>query len=346
MCDSQATSSAKNPSSTAWKDLPRRVLTISIGVPLIALQMRYYITSWLFFQGAHLLCLIEWRNLTPSISVQSKKSDGAARNTRRSTRQKLSSILFGEQWLSLSVSERLQFYVFSFFSLALTVLPTSLVAIALMFACITLRMILFIPNLHSVSQSACTIQNIQHYQFGLVYISVGYHYILQICRYGGPIHIGYLLFVVWMSDTGALILGRLVKKKSNNDQDENTENQIRGFFLSFLKSISPGKTIPGLVGALITGPISAVVYPIDLSRNNSENLRSLHLNHSVHLKIALGLVLASAGIVGDLAESSVKRMSGKKDSGGLLPGHGGVVDRFDSLFTAGIVYYYLLLEKC
>eukprot|EP00956_Cyclotella_meneghiniana_P043726 scaffold284751_cov89-Cyclotella_meneghiniana.AAC.1 len=157
---------------------------------------------------------------------------------------------------------------------------------------------------------------------------------LQIRQKGGPRDIGCLLFVVWMSDTGALIFGRLMKTSNKEITHQKSQH---GVFLSFLKSISPGKTIPGLIGAVITGPISAILYPIDLSNNTT-----IFSNPLLH-KIYLGLALSVVGIIGDLAESSVKRMSGKKDSGGLLPGHGGVVDRFDSLFTAGIVYYYWVL---
>jgi phosphatidate cytidylyltransferase len=66
-------------------------------------------------------------------------------------------------------------------------------------------------------------------------------------------------------------------------------------------------------------------------------------NHPMIQQLILGLLLSMAGIVGDLAESSVKRLSMKKDSGKLLPGHGGVVDRFDSLFVSAVVYYYWML---
>ena len=78
-------------------------------------------------------------------------------------------------------------------------------------------------------------QSTQHYQFGLVYISVGFHFLLQICQEGGPIHIGYLLFIVWMSDTGALILGRLMRKKTGATT-ESMEIQQQWLFQSFLKS--------------------------------------------------------------------------------------------------------------
>ncbi|EED90179.1 phosphatidate cytidylyltransferase, partial [Thalassiosira pseudonana CCMP1335] len=147
-----------------------------------------------------------------------------------------------------------------------------------------------------------------------LYLSLGFHYLLQICSAGGPIHIGNLLFIVWMSDTGALIFGRMSKEKQSTSL---------GAFLSFLKSISPGKTLPGLVGALIT-------VCIDDSSTSTAINQLMH--NPIVQKMILGLLLSLSGITGDLAESSVKRISKKKNSGGLLPGHGGVVDRFDSLF--------------
>lgn len=94
-------------------------------------------------------------------------------------------------------------------------------------------------------------------------------------------------------------------------------------------AVSPGKTIEGVVGGLV----AAVVLGLAVGR-----LLGLRL----WVGALLGGAVALAGLVGDLSESKLKRWAGVKDSGRLLPGHGGVLDRFDSLLLGGPVAYYLL----
>jgi phosphatidate cytidylyltransferase len=96
--------------------------------------------------------------------------------------------------------------------------------------------------------------------------------------------------------------------------------------------ISPGKTIEGGLGALVGGALAAVVV-------RQIGLPSLPLSGA----IALGLGVTVLGTLGDLFESLLKRWAGVKDSGALFPGHGGMLDRLDSLlFGAPVLYYYLL----
>jgi len=95
--------------------------------------------------------------------------------------------------------------------------------------------------------------------------------------------------------------------------------------------ISPNKTYEGALGGLVGGVVAALLYNYYLSMG----LASPRL-------IILALILGVVGITGDLAESLIKRASGVKDSGSLIPGHGGVMDRIDSLvFTVPLLYYYL-----
>ena len=115
-----------------------------------------------------------------------------------------------------------------------------------------------------------------------------------------------MLLIVWAADTGAYFAGRTFGKRK------------------LAPHISPGKTIAGLFGGLITAPLVALL--------------AVHLMPIAGIEpailIPLVLVTALVSVGGDLLISLHKRTSGHKDSGKLLPGHGGILDRVDSLLAA------------
>ncbi len=96
--------------------------------------------------------------------------------------------------------------------------------------------------------------------------------------------------------------------------------------------ISPNKTVEGAIGGLVAAVVAAVVMAM-----------LLRLQVSWFFLVPAAILLTGVGVVGDLTESIVKRATGTKDSGTLLGGHGGVLDRVDSLLFAAPVLYYLLL---
>lgn len=117
---------------------------------------------------------------------------------------------------------------------------------------------------------------------------------------------------VWAFDTGAYLAGRTIGGP--------------GFFTN----ISPRKTWAGVIGGLVAVIAVAAFLAWGLGRAPSEGL-------------LIGAVIAVAAQAGDLAESMLKRAAGAKDSGTLFPGHGGVLDRVDSLLFAGpAVYLYVI----
>ncbi len=122
-----------------------------------------------------------------------------------------------------------------------------------------------------------------------------------------------LVLTVWSFDTFAYLSGRTFKKGR------------------FLNHISPNKTWSGVIG----GTVAAIIVAGALSWAAGQWLPS---------GLLMGLVVAIAGQSGDVAESMLKRTAGAKDSGTLIPGHGGILDRVDSfLFAAPVVYGYLLI---
>ena len=111
-----------------------------------------------------------------------------------------------------------------------------------------------------------------------------------------------------------------------------------GYFLGKhrgITKVSPNKSVEGYIGGFATGVVFAVLYGLVVSKiaGDSVNLLSLAL---------CGLFGALATEVGDLAFSFIKRQYGVKDFGHLLPGHGGMLDRFDSMIFCGPVVLFIV----
>lgn len=121
----------------------------------------------------------------------------------------------------------------------------------------------------------------------------------------------YVFLLVWCADSGAYFVGRKFGKRKMSP------------------NVSPNKSVEGLMGGLATG--LAVVIGISLFKLEYTGMQLV-------LFVLLSLVTILASVLGDLFESMLKRRAGVKDSGTILPGHGGVLDRIDSLLSATPIF--------
>jgi phosphatidate cytidylyltransferase len=172
-------------------------------------------------------------------------------------------------------------------------------------------MALFITWYASGSALEDSLSQVAYSLLGVVYVSglMSYFILLRGMDYGNHI-LFYLFMVIWSGDIAAYYVGKNIGKTP------------------LAPKISPGKTLEGsgagLVGS-VAGGIAAKYLFFD----------TLPLSHC----LIMALLCGTMGQIGDLAESLFKRRAGVKDSGSLIPGHGGVLDRLDSLMFAGPTFY-------
>jgi len=144
-----------------------------------------------------------------------------------------------------------------------------------------------------------------------VYIGTAFYVLIE-SRMLGLNYLLFILFVIWATDSGAYFVGKSLGKRK------------------LWPEISPNKTIGGALGGIVTaivvGAIFHAIYPFDLSW--------------VSL-ILVVVIISLVGQVGDLVASAVKRHFNVKDSGKLFPGHGGILDRLDSLMFVLIVLHII-----
>lgn len=148
---------------------------------------------------------------------------------------------------------------------------------------------------------------------GLIYIPLFLSYLIMIRNdTDGIVWIYFLLIIVFAGDVGALYVGSFLGKNK------------------LCPAVSPGKTIEGSVGGLITNlGVGAAFKFIFLSQ------------YPWGLSLLFFVSVGIAGQIGDLFESELKRSAGMKDSGGILPGHGGILDRIDALlFAAPVAWFF------
>ncbi|WP_066288941.1 phosphatidate cytidylyltransferase [Bacillus sp. FJAT-29937] len=147
----------------------------------------------------------------------------------------------------------------------------------------------------------------------VLYVGIGFYFFIE-TRESGLVYIFYSLFIIWATDSGAYFIGRAIGKNK------------------LWPEISPNKTIEGSIGGVVCALIVAALFILFSDINAS----------FLQLSI-ITIVLSIFGQIGDLVESALKRHYDVKDSGNIMPGHGGILDRFDSLLFVWPLLHFIYL---
>jgi len=147
--------------------------------------------------------------------------------------------------------------------------------------------------------------------FSALYAGLGFHYLIEVRSLGnGLVMLFFILFAIWATDTGGYFAGSAFGKRKLWPQ------------------ISPKKTVEGAIGGIVNAMLVSIIYQLFFTAYES-----------MEKAIIAALVIGVFSQLGDLVESALKRHYGAKDSGAILPGHGGILDRCDSwLFVLPVLH--------
>lgn len=177
---------------------------------------------------------------------------------------------------------------------------------------ILLLFVLIILTSTVLSKNKFTFENAGFLLLSVIYLGFGFFYFIEIREYG-LIYIFLPLFVIWATDSGAYFIGRAIGKRK------------------LWPEISPNKTIEGAVGGILCAMVVALGFKSFIT-----------IDVSLFEIMIISFLLAIFGQIGDLVESAFKRYYNVKDSGNIMPGHGGVLDRLDSLIFVFPILHLLL----
>ncbi|MEH7353118.1 phosphatidate cytidylyltransferase [Neobacillus drentensis] len=150
-----------------------------------------------------------------------------------------------------------------------------------------------------ITKNRFTFEDVSFSILSSLYVGIGFYFFFETRVDGGLVYILYSLFMVWATDSGAYFIGKALGKRK------------------LWPEISPNKTVEGFLGGVVCAVIIALLFVLFTDIKGSI--------------IGITVVLSVFGQIGDLVQSAFKRHFNVKDSGKILPGHGGILDRFDSL---------------
>ena len=171
-----------------------------------------------------------------------------------------------------------------------------------------------------------TLEKVSYTLLGIIYVSVFFSQIINLYFLGAVFPL-ILQVLVWVSDTSAGIVGVAIGRK---------------FFKNGFTEISPKKSVEGALGSIVfTGLAFMLIVVLYIEKINGAT------GGEVFLSFIIGAIISVVAQIGDLIESLFKRECGVKDSGTILMGHGGVLDRFDSMilvlpFVTMVLYFFHL----
>lgn len=166
-----------------------------------------------------------------------------------------------------------------------------------------------------ITKNRVTFEHIGFYLLGILYVGFGFSYMLETRLMNEGLYLTFLILgATWASDSGAYFVGKYFGKNK------------------LWPVISPNKTIEGSIGGVLFAILTSLLinYFIGITDN-------------ILFIIWAAFIISVTGQIGDLVESALKRAKNVKDSGSLLPGHGGVLDRFDSLIFAFPILHILYI---